>query len=420
MNPNLQRANHLIDVGRFDFAVTELMSHLAEDPNDSQALSLLAFCHLKMKRYKAATEAAEAAISADPSQAHGFYIMAQILRERNQPAPAMEAIQVALTLEPADPDFLVVLSHLHLDAKRWEEALAAAQLAVERSPHHVGAVNALATCLIGLRRIGEAASALENALEQDPENAQTLANMGWLELDRNRYGDALEHFQRALLADPESEWARDGLLHALRSRYPLYGVVLRYMLWMSKHSHKLQQQITLATYIGARVLRELLARYPGLAVVMGPLLVVWRLFCYLTWTIRAATTLLLRFSKHGRAIVNREEVLESNLVGGAWLAALVIFLYHYYIDPFTYLGKVGPAVFLSLPMIWSGPFDCSPGWPRKASTGITAVLSIAALVGLLFLQIDLGVAVQCLRFYGLSLGPALLIQQYLAAAKPEK
>lgn len=420
MTPSLQRANHLIDSGRFDLAITELMSHLAEDPNDSHALSLLAFCHLKMKRFQAATEAAEAAITADPGQAHGFYIMSQIMRERNQPVPAMEAIQTALTLEPADPDFLVVLAYLHLDAHRWEEALAAAELAVERSPHHSGAVNALATCLIKLRRIGEAAGALENALTQDPENSQTLANMGWLELDRNRYGDALDFFQRALVQDPESEWARDGLLHALRARYPLYGVILRYMLWMSKHSHKLQQQITLATYLGARLLKELLARYPGLAIVLGPLLVVWRLFCYLTWTIRAATTLLLRFTKHGRAIVNNEEILESNLVGGAWLAALVIWLYHTYVDPFTYLGKIGPAVFLSLPMIWSGPFDCSPGWPRKVSTAITGVLTVAALVGVVFLQIDLSVAAKCLRFYGLSLGPALLIQQYLVAAKPEK
>lgn len=420
MTPHLQRANHLIDTGRFDLAITELMSHLADDANDSHALSLLAFCHLKLKRYKAATEAAEAAIVADPSASHGFYIMAQVLRERNQPLPAMEAIQTALTLEPADPDFLVVLAHLHIDGARWEEALAAAQLAVERSPHHTGAVNALATCLLKLRRIGEAAEALENALAQDPENSQTLSNMGWLELDRNRYGVALDFFQRALTQDPESEWARNGLVHALRSRYPVYGVVLRYMLWMSKHSHKLQQQIMLASYLGTRLLRELLARYPGLAVLVGPLLIVWRLFCYLTWTVRAATTLLLRCSKYGRAIVNEQEVLESNLAGGAWSAALALWLYHLYIDPFTYLGKIGPAVFLTLPMLWSGPFDCEPGWPKKVSVGITVVLSIAALVGLVFLPIDLYVAAQCLRFYGLSLGPALLVQQYLVSVKPEK
>lgn len=420
MTPNLQRANHLIENRRFDLAVTELLGHLAQHPDDAYAISLLAFCHLKSERYQAATEAAEAAITADPTLSHGFYIMAQIMRARNLPGPAMEAIQTALTLDPADPDLLVVLAHLHLDAHRWEEALAASQLAVERSPEHSDAVNAMATCLIQMRRIGEAADALENALAHSPENAQTLANMGWLELDRNRYSEALDFFQRSLAQEPESEWAREGLLHSLRTRYPLYGVVLRYLLWMSKHSHKLQQQIMLATYFGARLMREVLARYPKLGVVLAPLLIVWRLFSYLTWTIRAATTLMLRCTKHGRALVNSQEVLESNLVGGAWLAALTIWLYHTYVDPFTYLGKVGPAVFLSLPMLWSGPFDCSPGWPKKVSIGLTGVLTLAAIVGVVFLQIDLSIAAQCLRFYGLSLGPALLIQGYLASAKPSK
>ena len=420
MTPNLQRAKHLIENRRFDLAITELLSHLSQHPDDAHALSLLAFCHLKKEHYGAATEAAEAAITADPMDSYGFYMMAQIMRERNQPKPAMEAIQTALTLDPADPDLLVVLAYLHIDARRWDEALAAAQLAVERRPEHSDAVNAMATCLIQMNRVGEAAQALENALAHAPENAQTLANMGWLELDRKRYNQALDFFQRSLAQEPESEWAREGLLHSLRTRYPLYGVVLRYMLWMSKHSHRLQQQIMLASYFGARIMREIVARYPRLGVVLAPLLIVWRLFCYLTWTIRAATTLMLRCTKHGRALVNSQEILESNLIGGAWFAALVIWLYHTYVDPFTYLGRIGPAVFLSLPMIWSGPFDCPPGWPQKVSAGLTGILTVAALLGLVFLQIDLSVAAQCLRFYGLSLGPALLIQGYLASAKPEK
>jgi tetratricopeptide (TPR) repeat protein len=420
MTPFYERANFLIDNGRFDLAVTELLSHLAEHPDDSQALSLLAFCHLRRERFGEATQAAEAAIVADPAHAQGFYMMSLIMRARQQPVAAMSAIQNALNLEPAEPDFLVTLAYLHIDARRWNEALAAAQLAAERSPYHVGAINAMATCLISLNRVGEASEALENALAHDPEDPRTLANMGWLELSRNRYGDALAFFQRALTLDPESPWAREGLMHALRARYPLYGMTLRYSLWMQKHSHRLQQQITLATYFGARFFRELLARYPGLAVILGPLLVVWRLFCYLTWTVRAASTLLLRCTKYGRALVNREEVIESNLVGAFWLAALLTWCYHYVVDPFALIGKIGPPVLLSLPMVWAGTFDCAVGWPRQVGLGISAVMTAAALVGLILLGIDLKMSFSCLRFYIYGLAPVLFIFQFLTQVQPKK
>lgn len=420
MTPYYERANHLIDNGRYDLAVKELLSHLAEHPDDARALSLLSFCHLRRQRYADATMAAESAIVSDPANAQGYYMMSLVMRERNEPSAAMEAIQTALNLEPAEPDFLVTLAYLHIDARRWDEALAAAGLAAERSPYHVGAINAMATCLINLRRVSEAAAALENALAHDPEDPRTLANMGWLELDRNRYGDALAFFQRALMLDPESPWAREGLMHALRARYPVYGLTLRYSLWMQKHSQKLQQQITLATYVGARVFRELLARYPGLAVIMGPLLILWRIFVYFTWTARAATTLLLRFNKYSRSLVNREEVIESNIVGVFWIAALITWCYHQYIDPFTFVGRFGPPVFLTLPMLWSGVFDCFEGWPRQAGLGLASVMTCAALVGMLFLGIDLAIAFNCLKFYFYGLGPVLLIFQMLSQAQPKK
>lgn len=420
MNRHYERANHLVDQGRFDMAVAELMTYLSEYPDDAQALSLLAFCQLRLGQFEQATESAHGAIAADPSDGQGFYMLSVIMRERNEPKDAMEAIQTALSLNPAEPGYLVALAHLHFDGKRWEEALAAAQLAAERQPSHLGAINAVATALIRLRRVSEAAQALENALEQAPEDSQTLADMGWLELDRNRYGDALTHFQAALAQEPEMEWAREGLMHALRARYPVYGLVLRYTLWMSKHSHRLQQQITLATYVGARVFGELLKRYPGLAVFAAPLLVVWRLFCYLTWTVRAGSTLLLRMTKYGRALVNRDEVLESNLVGGFWLSALVLWCYHYFIDPFALQGKIGPALFLTLPMVWSATFDCHVGWPRQLSAAISVVMTTAGLLGLLFLSFNLVWAIHCLKFYFYGLGPILLLSQYLVNVEPKK
>ena len=113
-------------------------------------------------------------------------------------------------------------------------------------------------------------------------------------------------------------------------------------------------------------------------------------------------------------------MIESNIVGAFWIAALVTWLFHAYIDPFTYFGKIGPAVFLTLPMLWCGTFDCHAGWPRQVSGAISSVMTIAAMLGLIFLGIDLKTAFHCLRFYIYGLPIVLFIYQYLTQVQPKK
>ena len=69
--------------------------------------------------------------------------------------------------------------------------------------------------------------------------------------------------------------------------------------------------------------------YPALAPFLSVILFFWKIFAYLSWTIRAGTTLLLRLNKFGRRLVNKEEVIESNIVGVLWGAALGCWLYHW-------------------------------------------------------------------------------------------
>ena len=48
---------------------------------------------------------------------------------------------------------------------------------------------------------------------------------------------ALEHFREALRLNPSPEWARAGLVEALKARYPS-AASLRYFLWMSTLSRR--------------------------------------------------------------------------------------------------------------------------------------------------------------------------------------
>ena len=55
------------------------------------------------------------------------------------------------------------------------------------------------------------------ALGRNPENAHTNANQGWSLLHGGQPGKALEHFREALRLDPDLEFARAGMVEALKA-----------------------------------------------------------------------------------------------------------------------------------------------------------------------------------------------------------
>lgn len=420
MKEHFERGAKLYDLKKWEPALQEFLAHLAQHPDDSQAYSLAAYCELKLKRYGDATKTAAEAIAADPTDAHAHYMMSIVMRERNALPQSFEALNEALSLEPREPQYLTALAHLHLQTANWSEALDASDDALSVAPEHLGAINSRATALIRLRRVDEAEQSLQDALLKAPEDEETRANMGWLELERGRWNDALKHFESALAIDPESEWARDGLMHAMRAKFPVYGLVLRWFLFLNKYSAAIQRQIMFAMFVGGRVIDYLLDKYPGLIVIVTPILALWRVFSYLTWTIRAATTLCLRCSSYGRMLVNKEELVESNIIGGFWLAAILTWCYHYFIDPFTLFGKIGPYVFWSLPMVTSIYFDCAEGVPKKIALGVGSALTAISLVGLVGMVLEFDWGFKMLYFYFTVLGPVLILSQFLVNKEPEK
>lgn len=415
-----ERALPLIEQKRWQWALDELLQHLAEEANDSRAMAMAALCQLRLERFTEATETARLAIASDPDNDYAYYILSHIFRERNHPAEARDIIDQALRLAPEHPDYLSTLAQLHLDDRNWTDALANAEEALEFEPLHLGALNARATALIRLGRGEEAAGVLEEALAKHPEDPNTLTNMGWLELERSQREKALGRFKEALLNEPEHELARQGLMEAMRARYPFYGFILKYSLWMSKHSDRVQSQLLAVSYVVSNLLAYLRDRYKNLAYILVPLMVIWRFFVYLTWTARAASNLMLRISRYTRCLVNREEVLESNLVGSLWGMALFAWAYLEIWDPFALTAKIGIYVFLSLPMLVGACFAGNEGWPRTTTVAITSVMAVAGLGGLICLAFGLPVFYPMLVFYFEAFGPLLVITNLLTSVNAKR
>lgn len=378
-SPQLQRALVLHQQGRHDLAEKELRQHLASEPNDGFAHALLAISLLEQEQLKEAEQSAREAIGAAPDLAFAHYALARVLSHRNRDAEAATAIQEAIRLEPTDADYHGMLGGIEFDRRQWQAALNAAETGLQFDPEHVVCNNLRAMALVKLGRKSEAGATIERTLARDPDDAFSHANQGWTLLEQGNRKKAMEHFRESLRLDPTNDWARAGLVEAIKAGNPIYAVMLKYFLWMQKLSDGARWGILLGGYFGSRLLAGVSKSNPDLAPWVLPIRVLYIAFALLTWLAHPIFNLLLFLHPYGRHALNKDQRGQATWVGlclalalstlGIWLAS----------------GRNGdylipPLVFGLLAIPTSAIFICDKGWPRTTMMSITLALAAVGLV----------------------------------------
>jgi len=322
MHPQLQRAQMLLSQGRTEMAETELRQVLVTDPNDAFAHTLLAACLLDQKQYDEATEEAGQAIHLSPDEAFAHYMMGQVMYHRNRFDEAQQAAESAIALDPYDPDYFALMAAIAMERYQWQEALDAAEQGLDAEPDHVRCVNLRAMALTKLGRGREAEQSMDVALQNAPENAYSHANKGWTHLHQGRPKDAMVHFREALRLEPDLEFARAGIVEAMKARNPIYRWLLAFFLWLSSFSPRVQMLLVLGVVFGQRVLASVAESVPALQPLL-PLIVFGYLgFVWMTWCGPMLFNLILRFDRFGRLVLSDKERLQSSIVGVYLLVAL--------------------------------------------------------------------------------------------------
>lgn len=322
MTANLSRAHLLFEQGRYSLAAEEAGRQIALDPDDPLPHCLLALCLSKMKRHEEAIREAQTAVHLAPDFPNGYYILGSVLDDVGRLRESEAAAREALRLDPDDADYYALLASIRVQQRQWEDALAQAERGLSIDPDHTGCANLKAVALVNLGRRAEAGAAIQTNLAKDPENAATHANQGWALLHQGDHKAAMEHFREALRLKPDMEWARQGILEALRARNPIYALMLRYFLWMSRFTGKMQFGIILGAWVGYQAVRSVERSNPALAPFLLPLIIVYMAFVYLNWTARPLFNLMLRLDKFGRYALTRDQTVASNWFGASLLVAL--------------------------------------------------------------------------------------------------
>lgn len=393
MSGRLTQAQFLLQQRHYGDAESLLRQALATDPSDAEAHALLAFALLYQSRLTDAVSEAQAAVRFAPDDPFGHYVGALVLLQMGNADEALSAIHAAIRLAPEQARYHAVEGSIYLQRREWQKALDAAETGLRLDPRHVQCANLRAMALVKLGRKDEAGQMLDAALARDPENAMTHANQGWALLHQGEHQQALRHFREALRLNPGLGWAREGIVEALRARNPIYRLLLRYFLWMSRLQVRAQWGLIVGALLLNNVIDYLASSVPALRPILTPFNYLYIVFAFLSWTARPLFTLLLRLDRSGRLVLSDEEVVASNWVGVCLLAAVGSLVAALATGYGAFLTAAISALALIVPV--AGIFRFLPGKRRALFIGYAVMLALMAVGGL------------ALTLAGFSLGPRL-------------
>jgi tetratricopeptide (TPR) repeat protein len=398
MTQYIERAQLLIEQGRYAEAEKQLRQALGQDPDDVLAHLLLAVCQLNREDYAAALQSARQALALDPSQSYGHYLLAKAHLEMGRRPEAMTAINEAITLDPFNADYFVLKGFIFYNGREWDQALSAAEQALSLAPENVSGLNLRSMCLVKLDRKADAFETLEYALREEPENTYAHATKGWAHIEKGEMDQALASFREALRLNPDNEYAKSGLKEAIRGKNFIYRQLQRYFLWSDKMSSQGQWAFIVGMYVLYRLVLWLSREQPSLQPFLAPLLVFYVFFAFSTWIARPFSNLFLRLHPLGKFALDKDELLASNAVGGLLLLALACFGGSFFFAAYEGMLLLAAIYFLSMTIPVSGAFNTEPGSKGRRNLAIFAgVLAICGFAG-----VFLG-ATNLLSIYGLGI-----------------
>jgi tetratricopeptide (TPR) repeat protein len=382
-----QRGLLLLQQGRYDLADREFRRHLAQAPDDPLAHAFLALCLNRRDKDDEALVEANEAVRCGPNLAFCHYVRGCALQSKKRLPEAEAAAHQAIRLDPDDADYPALLASIAMERRDWKGALEAADRGLALDPEQTACLNLRAMALVQLGRRDEAAKTLGSALADDPENALTHANQGWALLHQGDHGQALEHFREALRIDPTLDWARSGIVEALKARFWIYRVMLSFFLWMGRQSAVVQWVVVLGFIFGRGLLDQLQKANPALKPFITPILFLSFVFLLLTWVSSPLFNLTLRFNRFGRLALSDHERTQSNWIGGSFLLAVALFV--------VYLATGRDEAFLG--MFYFGfllfplavTFRQPLGQPRLLASAYTAVVALVGATALVLICLNI-------------------------------
>ena len=233
-NPSVIRAELLLNQRRYKEAAASLREALREQPTNSYVHSLLAISLAQLRQFDEATEHARQAVAHAPDTAQSHFSMAWVMVERRRWKESRAAADEAIALAPGEARFHWLLARICYGEHQWRQALHAAEQGLALDPEDRGCMNMRALCQLALGEKQQAAVAARQLLEKRPEDPFAHAHQGWTHLAQHHPRAAMDSFREALRLDANLEWAREGMVEALKARHWIYRLMIVLQPWRTR------------------------------------------------------------------------------------------------------------------------------------------------------------------------------------------
>jgi tetratricopeptide (TPR) repeat protein len=365
-----------MQTNRYADAEREVRQVLAQEPNHPEALQLLALCYQHQDKLADAEDAIKRAITADAGDDQAYYIYAAILHQRDRQAEAARMISSAISMHPYNADYFGLQAYIFLADKKFEQALEKANEGLALDAANLNCLNARTTALTKLNRKEEAYNTIRYSLEENPENAYTHANVGWSLLEQGQHAKALEHFRESLRLNPQNDFAKAGMVQAMKAKYWVYRQFLNFQFWLGRMKGGVQWAVIIGIYLLSRVLGRLSDAHPFFLVLYVALIA----FALSTWIIGPVSNLFLRLNVYGRYALNRDEIISSNAAGISLALALLGVLAYFVTDMPQLLLMAGISFTMMIPLS-SMLSPSSPG-NKKILIGYAIAMGVVGIVAI--------------------------------------
>ncbi|MEU1241804.1 tetratricopeptide repeat protein [Micromonospora parva] len=301
----VQRAQLLAELGRYDEAAGELAYGLALQPDDVDALTVLARVHLAADRPAEALTAADTAVAVAAEAVPPLVARGMALSDLERYAEAAATADRILALGPADAYAQRSAAAILAGARNGQPALNAAWRGVELAPQEPQAHLVLSLVAARLDLFDLAERAYREALRLDPRIAEAGHDVGVMRLEQRRWSEALAHIAEAVTVSPSRIDSPRTLAYGLH-RLVLYGagwsLVAAVLVAFAASAGDGFSRIlaVLAALTGGIVVWQLGARLPGLTrSVLPALLRADRTMALAIYAVAAAPLLLLVYAMVG-------------------------------------------------------------------------------------------------------------------------
>ena len=189
----------------------------ANNSSGASAQSMLeeGFTNHQEGRLQQAEELYRQALQVDPNNPDALNLLAIIADTTGRNDEAIGLMEKAVAASPENPDLLNNLGQLYKKSERLDDAIEVYKTAIAADPNYADAHNNLGNVLTMIGRFEEAIGYFRNALEIDPNNARTHYNLATTLFEQKNFPDAIEAFRRVITIDANYADAYNNLGSAL-------------------------------------------------------------------------------------------------------------------------------------------------------------------------------------------------------------